>query len=259
MNRFVNYRLITRRLKFQALFFAVIIQFLQSKPIIMNLNLEQHLNAHYLFSPLSAEAKKEVARHSRIRNYHAQNLIFTKNEPTQDFFIVVSGSVRLFFSTPDGKEKTIKIFRPPQSFGEALMFMRRETYPAHAMAMEDNTTLIAINSKSFLDLLLQNPDSSLLVMASLSEHVHTLTQQVEMLSVFDARTRLLNYLNRQLPPMPKNNVSYPLSLNKKQIAEYLAIRPETLSRILKQLEQEEIFIWQGQNIHLLNWSPLDDV
>ncbi|MDO4435138.1 MAG: Crp/Fnr family transcriptional regulator [Cardiobacteriaceae bacterium] len=219
----------------------------------MNLPIEQILESHYLFSPLDKEQKQEIMRYSKVRDYQAGNLIFAKNETVQAFYVVLEGSVRLFFSTPDGKEKTIKTFHPPQTFAEALMFLQRDTYPANAMALE-TTKLLAINSKRFAELLLSHPPLCLTIMGSLSSHVHTLSQQVEMLSVFDARTRLLNYLTLLLPPAPQKHRAYPLSMSKKQIAEYLAIRPETLSRLLKQLELDGYFTWQGSSIHLLNWN-----
>lgn len=219
----------------------------------MSASLETFLNNHYLFASLSQEQKQEVMRYSKVREYQAGNIIFAKNEQVLAFYLVLEGSVRLFFSTPDGKEKTIKTFHPPQTFAEALMFLQHDTYPANAMALE-NTKLLAINSKRFAELLLTHPSLCLTIMGSLSSHVHSLSQQVEMLSVFDARTRLLNYLTHLLPPAPQRHLEYPLPMSKKQIAEYLAIRPETLSRLLKQLEIDRYFTWQGASIRLDQWQ-----
>lgn len=219
----------------------------------MSSDLTPFLNNHYLFASLNHEQKQEVMRFCKVREYQAGNIIFAKNETVLAFYLVLEGSVRLYFSTPDGKEKTIKTFTPPQTFGEALMFLQRDLYPANAMALE-STKLLAINAKRFAEFLLDHPKVCLTIMGSLSSHVHNLSQQVEMLSVFDARTRLLNYITHLLPPAPQKNREYPLPMSKKQIAEYLAIRPETLSRLLKQLELDHYFIWQGATIQLLDWQ-----
>ena len=128
---------------------------------------------HYLLAPLSPEDRQRLTRHQHRRRYSAGSMIFSKNQKTTDFFLVLSGTVRLYFSAPDGKEKTIKLFSRGQSFGEALMFMRHDTYPANAIATED-TELLVINNREFREILLKNAELCLAIMGALSEYVQIL-------------------------------------------------------------------------------------
>jgi len=96
------------------------------------------------------------------------------------------------------------------------------------------------------------------IMGALSEYVQILSTQIEMLSVFDARTRLLHYLRDHMQGERKNGALYPLDINKKDLAEYLAIRAETLSRLLKQLEQEAVLTWDQRGVTVHDWAKLKD-
>ena len=95
-------------------------------------------------------------------------------------------------------------------------------------------------------------------MGTMAEYVQILSSQIEMLSVFDARTRLLHYLRDHMQGERKNGTLYPLDINKKDLAEYLAIRPETLSRLLKQLEQEAVLVWDQRGVTVHDWAKLKD-
>ncbi|MDO4643972.1 MAG: Crp/Fnr family transcriptional regulator [Cardiobacteriaceae bacterium] len=210
---------------------------------------------HYLLAPLSQADRQKLIHHKHRRHYHAGSLVFTRNQMATDFFLVISGTIRLYFSSPDGKEKTIKLFSCGQSFGEALMFMQRDTYPANAIATEDSELLI-INNHEFREILLNNTELCFAIMGTLSEYVQILSSQIEMLSVFDARARLLHYIRTHISGEHKDGKQYPLTINKKDLAEYLAIRAETLSRLLKQLEQEKILTWDQHGITVHDWKSL---
>ena len=73
----------------------------------------------------------------------------------------------------------------------------------------------------------------------------------------DTKGRLLKYIDQKLPPNWHNKATYPMPMNKKDLAEYLAMRPETLSRMLKSIEQDGTLIWGKDGVTLLDWPPQD--
>ena len=73
-----------------------------------------------------------------------------------------------------------------------------------------------------------------------------------------AAPRLLHYLRDHMQGERKNGALYPLDINKKDLAEYLAIRAETLSRLLKQLEQEAVLTWDQRGVTVHDWAKLKD-
>ncbi|SUO92362.1 Crp/Fnr family transcriptional regulator [Suttonella indologenes] len=201
---------------------------------------------HHLFAPLNAEQRKSLLANSRVQQYQEDALIFNKNEATSAFFFILEGAVRLYFSAPDGKEKTVRIFEKGSSFAEALMFMARDSYPANAMAVMPSKLLV-VNSHFYRKMISQHADLAVALLAKCCEHIHLLSQQIEMLSVLDARSRFVQYIRQQLPVNAGDGYRLYIPMPKKDLAQYLAIRPETLSRLIRQLENEEILQWQQQN------------
>lgn len=204
------------------------------------------LSHHYLFDYLDISEQNALLAHSRQLNFSEGGLIFQKNSPARYFYFILEGAVRLYFSAPDGKEKTVRIFYKGMSFAEALMFMGRDSYPANAMALE-KTQLLAIESAFYREMIEQSPKLAVSLLGRCCEHIQNLSQQIEMLSVFDSRSRFLQFLIHKLPNSADDGVVIPLGFSKKELAQYLALRPETLSRLFRQLEQERLIAWKTQN------------
>ena len=58
------------------------------------------IDKHYLFAPLSEADRQRLTQRKNRRYYHAGSMIFTRNQATTDFFFVISGTVRLYVTTP---------------------------------------------------------------------------------------------------------------------------------------------------------------
>lgn len=215
-----------------------------------------YMKQHYLFSGLSHETQVDLLRQSKVIEYQPSTLIFSKDEAALYFFLILQGQVRVYFSTPSGREKTIKTFSSSQSFADAVMFMQQDLYPANAIT-QSHCQILSIRIDLFRSLLRKKPELYMSIIHHLIHHVQLLSGQLNMLSVMDSKQRLLYYIDQKLPIHRENGTVYPLKISKKELSDYLAIRPETLSRNLKQLEKEEILKWDSQGIHLLNWEDVE--
>lgn len=207
-----------------------------------NAEILAQLEHHHLFASLTLEQKKQLFMNSHVQYYREDTIVFQKDEIATMFFFVLEGAVRLYFSAPDGREKNVRIFEKGDSFAEALMFMKRDTYPANAMTVMPSK-ILAINSDFYRKMILQNTDLAISLLGKCCEHIYMLSQQIEMLGVLDARGRLIRYLRQQLPVGAQDGHHLYISISKKDLAQYLAIRPETLSRLIRQLEREDIIQW----------------
>lgn len=220
--------------------------------------IEAQLRDHYLFSSLDEKERDLLAGSATIREYRPETLLFSQGEVATCFYLIIKGRVRVYFATPDGREKTIRSFAAPQSFADAVIFMDHDQYPANAMTVT-TCRLMTIRVALFREILASRPALYRKIIGHMIRHIQLLNQQLEMLSVMDSRQRLLHYFEQQLPSNWKNGRCYPLSMNKKALADYLAIRPETLSRILKQLEREKLLVWGRDGLTLIDWPPAEVV
>lgn len=212
------------------------------------------ISKHYLFSALLDSERDDLIKDSSRQRFSADSILFQKGEVATRFYLILQGTIRIYFATPDGREKTIRTFSAPDSFAEAVMFMSHDTYPANAATTTD-CELLVIQISTFRNLLEKRPALYSSIIGHLIHHIQILNRQLEMLSVMDTKGRLLKYIDQKLPPNWQNKTTYPLPMNKKDLAEYLAMRPETLSRTLKSIEKDGTLIWGKDGVTLLNWPP----
>ncbi|SUO94112.1 Crp/Fnr family transcriptional regulator [Suttonella ornithocola] len=162
------------------------------------------VSQHYLFAPLNTQQKQDLLAHSRVQSFAQGAIVFQKNSPAKAFYFVLEGGVRLYFSAPDGKEKTVRIFEAGDSFAEALMFMQRTSYPANAMTIAPSQ-LLAVDSAYYREMIVNNSALATALLGHCCEHIHQLSRQIEMLSVLDARSRFIEYIVKSAK---KQNVIY---------------------------------------------------
>lgn len=73
--------------------------------------MEQFLRTAAIFQSLSQTDMMPIANASKKVSHPANAPLFAERDPATHFYLVISGSVRLYRLTPDGKEKVIEIIR----------------------------------------------------------------------------------------------------------------------------------------------------
>jgi len=67
------------------------------------------LNKCTLFSELDNDEIEELNNIARIRNVNKKSVLFLEGDPATGFFLLLSGSVRIYKSSPEGKEYAFKV------------------------------------------------------------------------------------------------------------------------------------------------------
>src|SRR5512135_3841926 len=93
-----------------------------------NPKIQAILSHHPLFREISPEEIARIAAGAREIHAPKGNILFQKGDPSNGFYLVIYGQVKLAFPSPTGTEKVVEIIHPGQSFGEAVMFMEKP-YP----------------------------------------------------------------------------------------------------------------------------------
>lgn len=171
--------------------------------------------------------------------------IFSAGLDASAFFIVISGKVKIFTLSPEGREYTLHIHGPGDPVAEAAIFDSM-TYPASCMALED-TVLARISREGFLDLIKKYPEFSLKIMSGYSRRLRQFVAKIEELTGRDVRSRLARYL---LVNSRTENGKTVCRLNhsKKELASLLGTIPETLSRALAFLKRQKLVTEKNNTI-----------
>jgi len=209
-----------------------------------------------LFNGLSTLQLEEVARIVSDREYKKGQLIFSEGDEGSGFYIVISGRVKVYKLSADGKEQIMHIFGPGHPFAEVPVF-EGSRYPANAEAMEA-CRLFFFPKQAFVDLIQGNPSLAMNMLASLSQRLKQFSNLIESLSLKEVPGRLASYL-LYLSDKKGSMDEFELDIAKSQLASLLGTIPETLSRIFTKMTNRELIRINGPQVAILDRTGLEDL
>jgi CRP-like cAMP-binding protein len=184
-------------------------------------------------------------------------MVFSVGEACEAFHIVFNGQVKLFVVSPAGQEKVIEIISPGQSFAEALVFLNKP-YILNAQALVD-TVLVNVSKRGVVDEIEQDPHFALHMLAGVSRRLHSLVQDVEAYALQNGMQRLIGYLLRDVEmdsASGQNSLTVSLPASKATIASRLSLTPEYFSRVLHELEAQQLITIYRREIRILDVKKL---
>lgn len=209
-----------------------------------------------LFSGLSPQQLEELAMIVTDQEFKKGQTIFSEGDDGVGFYVVVTGLVKIFKLSWEGKEQILHIFGPDEPFAEVAIFIG-SPYPANAEALQ-NSRVFFFPRQSFSDLIGKNPSLAMNMLASLSLRLKKFANMIENLSLKEVPARLaahLLYLSEQQGKRDKLR----LNIAKTQLASLLGTIPETLSRILAKMDKQNLIGLDGPSITILDREKLEDL
>ncbi len=209
-----------------------------------------------LFSDLSEDHRSQIQQIALERSYRKGEKIFFEGDPSIGFYLVISGQVKIFKLSSDGKEKILRIFSWGEPIGEVAMFSGKE-FPANAETLM-KSRLVFFPKEAFVKLITDQPSLAMNMMAVLSKRLKQFAGQIEELSLKDVPGRVAGYL-LYLSAKQNNNGRVMLNITKGQLASLLGTIPETLSRMMARMATQKLIEVQGRNITIHDFSGLEDL
>ncbi|WP_371227278.1 Crp/Fnr family transcriptional regulator [Roseovarius sp. 2305UL8-3] len=186
-----------------------------------------------LLRSLPDEAVDTLLQDASVRTATRGETIFLQGEPADAIHIVAEGWVKLYRVSPNGNEAVVNVFTRGHSFGEAVAF-RMGTYPVSAEAVTD-CKLLAVSSRTFINLLKHDPEVAIAVIASTFAHLNQLVGQVEQMKAQTGAQRVADFL-LELCDCKTGSCTVTLPYDKALIAGRLGMKPESLSRAFTKLK-----------------------
>lgn len=210
-----------------------------------------------LFQGLPRPQLEELAMISLAQSVQRGQTIFAEGDLGTGFYVLVSGRVKIFKLSPDGKEQILHIMPPAEPFGEVAVFAG-ERFPAYAEALEDGYTLF-FPRPAFIDLIARNPSLALNMMAILARRLRKFAVMIEALSLKEVPSRLATHF-LLLSGQQGGEKLLALDISKNQLASLMGTIPETLSRILARMAKEGLIKTSGQRlIRILDEAGLQEL
>lgn len=198
-------------------------------------------------SRLSDDQLQILAEASLVKNYSKGEFVFLEGDPCPGIFIVHSGAVKIFKSSPGGREQVLTIERAGNSVAE-LPALDDGPYPASAQAQEDSTLLL-IPKEEFHRLCRQQPDIALSLVRSLAGRFRRLVRLVEALAFLEVGQRLAAFL---LEKASTSGPTFSLDLTHQELAAQIGTVRELVSRTLARFQDQKIISIKGRTITILD-------
>ncbi len=206
------------------------------------------LRSCQLFSGVSGEDLQAIAAFAVLRAVPKGGYLFREGDPAEGFYVAQKGAINVHRVSPTGKEQTICVFRPGESFAEAAI-ATAHGYPANARAVEASSVVL-VPKVPFLGLLGRRPDLALRMLGSMSQHLRVLVGLIEDMTLKDVETRFLNWVLKRVPRNAVGAATVDLGATKRVLAAELGTSSETLSRTFARLRDDGVLQVRAKELEI---------
>jgi CRP-like cAMP-binding protein len=211
-----------------------------------------------LFQGVPAEKLKALAERALYRTCKAGEMLIGETDPTRAFYVVVTGQVKLYKISAEGKEQTLNLLGPGEPFGMCTAFVT-ESFPANAMAL-DASDILLIPGPAMEAIAMKEPRLLLNIIRILSQRLKESMALIESLALKEIPQRIASFLIHSLAREREQGVSrLELTVTQRELAKILGATPEALSRSLRKMSNAGVLAVDGRLIRILNRKALGEL
>lgn len=187
-----------------------------------------------IFSGLKPQTVERLIAPASVVSLKHGDCLFRQGDAASAFFIMVDGWVKLYRLTLGGDEAIIHILTKGETVAEAVAFTGSR-FSATAEAVSPSR-VVRIPADYLVRCIHEMPDIALAIIASTSQRLHRLVQEIEHLKAQSGIQRVAEFLASLCPPGGGPH-TITLPYDKTLIAGRLGLKPESLSRAFAKLRR----------------------
>jgi CRP/FNR family cyclic AMP-dependent transcriptional regulator len=213
-----------------------------------------------IFEPLSTEEIEQL--NSQLPSIHLERgeIFYSPEERTERLFVLERGKVRIFRTTPDGREFTLAVVESGTVFGE-MALTAQWLERAYAQAMEPSE-VSAILREDLERLVLERPEVGLKIMHLLSERLRRYETRLEDISMKDVHSRLASIivlLTESEGVRTGAGYRIPARYTHQQLGEMIGANREAVTRAFGVLQDEGVVELRRRLIYIPDLQALKRV
>jgi CRP/FNR family transcriptional regulator len=186
------------------------------------------------------------------RSYPAGQIVLLEGAASSVLYVVQAGRLKLFKTSPRGREQVLRLLRPGDMFNEVAVFDEGPN-PASAQAIED-CTLYLLRRRDLLRFVAERPGIALAVTRTFARRLREALALVEDLAFRDVTSRLAKIL---LEGSTAEGDTPPPRLTQELLAAMAGSRREVVGRALKALRHEGAVRLERGKIHVRDRDALE--
>ena len=211
-----------------------------------------------IFSGLTETELGFLAQRAVPRQYAPGEVVFAEGQPCAGLYVVERGHIRIFKTSPGGREQVLTIDGPGSSVAEVPVF-DGGNYPASGAAV-DSALLLFVSKQDFQALCLAHPQVTLKVLRIVGARLRRLVEIIEELSFTTVRHRLASFLVRLARQEGKRTpagIEILLPTSHQELAAQIGTVRELVSRNLSRFQAEGLLIVEGRNVIVRDLKALE--
>ena len=191
----------------------------------------------------------QLERISKDRIISRNKTVFMQGEQTSNFYNIKRGSLKIYKLSSDGRKQIVGFLFP----GDFVGMSPEENYSYNAETLEE-TTLCTFSRIVLENFFVQHPHVERKILNIVNHELSVAQDQIFLLGKYTAKERLLQFflnLSKQRNKLGWVDNPLRLSMSRSDIANYLGLTIETISRTISELKTERLIRMIGtQNIFL---------
>jgi CRP/FNR family transcriptional regulator len=215
--------------------------------------LDEVLRSATIFRRVGPDDRQRLAAVSHVRIYARGDVIFREGDPSDAFYTITRGRVKIFKMLPSGKEVILEIFGAGDPLGAIAAYEGRP-FPASAVALEDTTCLL-LPRGAFFALLEQHPSFVRGLLIGMTQRLVELTNRLAELSGGRIEARLARLFlkladNSGKPDRGGTFIALPLS--RQELADLTGTTIETCIRIMSRWGKQQVLVTEKDGFLVLD-------
>jgi CRP/FNR family transcriptional regulator len=200
------------------------------------------------FTGLAADDLEALGGAMFQRRYPAGQIVLLEGAASSVLYVVQAGRLKLFKTSPRGREQVLRLLRPGDMFNEVAVFDEGPN-PASALAIED-CTLYLLRQRDLLRFVAERPGIALAITRTFARRLREALMLVEDLAFRDVTSRLAKIL------LEGHAVGGAPRLTQELLAAMAGSRREVVGRALKALSQDGAIKLARGRIHVCDEALL---
>lgn len=173
-----------------------------------------------------------------VKKYSKGEIIFYEDGLPKYYYQIVSGAVKVYSTSSEGKEFIQGFFKSGESFGEPPLFLNY-TYPSFAKAIED-CEIIKMGKESFFNLLNSTPSLVIQFLKIFAERIYNKATNSQILLSQTPEEKILLFLTKyKNKHTTTNNDKQIVPFTRQLMADMTGLRVETVIRTIKKLHENK--------------------
>jgi len=189
------------------------------------------LRKHPYFADLEPEAFDQLCRYAKHSTLKRGATLFSKGDQGISLYAVISGSVKISISSPDGRNAILNIIGPGEIFGEiALLDGGARSTDASA---NTNCELFTIDKREFIPFVRSQPTLAMKFIELLCTRLRNTSDQVEQVILQNLPGRLASALLRLTEKQKLEPQGRTVAITQQEISEMVGMTRESINKQLR--------------------------